>query len=85
MAWEIVAIWAIVIGTLIWFRRDEDRLRSRKLAAQARYFATAAPYRHRQKPAALTNGPVPPQAQVHRRYLDAIRAKRDSAVMAPQR
>ena len=29
MAWEILAIWAIVILTVTWFFRDEQRLRSR--------------------------------------------------------
>lgn len=44
---ELAAIWTILTITLIWFARDERRLREEKLMARARYFATAAHYRHR--------------------------------------
>ena len=47
MAWELIAVWAIVIATLIWFVRDERRRHARKLDAMARHFATAAAWRHR--------------------------------------
>ena len=46
MAWELLAIWAIVIATLIWFVRDERRLAAQRLEARARHFATAPAYRH---------------------------------------
>lgn len=46
MAWELVAIWAIVLLTLIWFVRDERRLRAeRELAEAAGYYAHASKYR----------------------------------------
>ena len=74
MAWEIVAIWAIVVATLVWFRRDEDRERSKALAEQARYFATAPRYRHRHIPKSEPLAETPPQAMVHRRYLDLLKS-----------
>lgn len=47
MAWEILAMWAIVLTTIIWFIRDEKRLRSEaELKRAARYFAHAPQYRH---------------------------------------
>ncbi|MBF0680532.1 MAG: hypothetical protein IR164_16530 [Devosia sp.] len=81
MPWEIVAIWAIVIVTLTWFRRDEERLRSHRLAEQARYFATASRYRHRPETPKQTAEPIPAQALVHRHYLDLLKS---GAAMAPQ-
>ena len=47
MAWELLAMWAIVIGTIIWFIRDEKRLRAEaELQRAARYYAHAPKYRH---------------------------------------
>lgn len=47
MAWELLAMWAIVIATVIWFIRDEKRLRAEaELKRAARYYAHAPQYRH---------------------------------------
>lgn len=47
MAWELLAMWAIVIATVIWFIRDERRLRAEaELKRAARYYAHAPQYRH---------------------------------------
>lgn len=47
MAWEMLAIWAIVIATFIWFIRDEKRLHAEAaLKRAARYYAHAPQYRH---------------------------------------
>lgn len=47
MAWELLAMWAIVIVTLIWFVRDEKRLRAEAdIERASRYYAHAAKYRH---------------------------------------
>ena len=47
MAWELLAIWAIVLATLTWFVRDERRLKAeRELAEAAGYYAHASKYRH---------------------------------------
>ena len=47
MAWELLAMWAIVIATVIWFIRDEKRLRAdAELQRAARYYAHAPKYRH---------------------------------------
>ncbi|WEK04090.1 MAG: hypothetical protein P0Y65_18190 [Candidatus Devosia phytovorans] len=48
MVWELLAMWAIVITTLVWFFRDEKRLKAdAELARAASYYAHAATYRHR--------------------------------------
>ena len=47
MAWELLAMWAIVIVTVVWFIRDERRLRAEDdLKRAARYYAHAPQYRH---------------------------------------
>tara|TARA_R110002020_G_scaffold102381_2_gene240448 strand:+ start:1228 stop:1479 length:252 start_codon:yes stop_codon:yes gene_type:complete len=37
MAWQIVAIWAVVMVTITWFVRDERRLIANASLAQARF------------------------------------------------
>ncbi|MCW5721223.1 MAG: hypothetical protein KIS86_08780 [Devosia sp.] len=76
MAWEIVAIWAICIGTLLWFRHDERRIRSERLDRHARYFASAPAYRHQVAVPAAARVPTPPQAKAHQRYLDLLERTR---------
>lgn len=47
MAWQLLAMWGIVIVTITWFVRDERRLRAEAaLAEAARYYAHAPKYRH---------------------------------------
>ena len=47
MAWELLALWMIVVGTVVWFIRDEKRLRlNADLERAARYYAHAPKYRH---------------------------------------
>ena len=46
MVWQLAAIWIIVITTLLWFIRDERRVRAVRLERQARYFAHAPQYRY---------------------------------------
>lgn len=59
MAWELLAIWAIVILAVTWFVRDERRLAADKgLAAAARYYAHAPQYRHIAAPS-VTEMPAP--------------------------
>lgn len=45
LAWEVLAIWAIVIAIIIWFVRDERRLAWNRIEAQARHFAVHPPAR----------------------------------------
>ncbi len=47
MAWELLAIWAIVAATLIWFFRDEKRRSEARLMKAAELYATGAVWRHR--------------------------------------
>jgi type II secretory pathway component PulK len=47
MILHLLAIWSIVIATLVWFVHDEMRRRSQaRLATAARYYAFAGEYRH---------------------------------------
>ena len=47
MAWQLLAMWGIVIVTITWFVRDERRLRAdAELAKAASYYAYAPKYRH---------------------------------------
>lgn len=58
MAWELFAIWAIVVATTVWFVRDEKRRRrDADIAYAARYYAHAPKYRHVTVEQAL---PAPP-------------------------
>ena len=64
MAWQLLAMWIIVVATVIWFIRDEKRLRAEaELARAARYYAHAPKYRHirAEEPAAA---PVPQPRRV---------------------
>lgn len=76
MAWEIVVIWAIVIATLVWFHRDERRIKAERLAHRARYFATAPAYRY--EIAVSAQPAAAPQARAHRRYLDLLQQTRSA-------
>ena len=52
MVWQLLAIWAIVIVTTIWFVRDETRRRrDADIERGARYYAHADKYRHLVAPA----------------------------------
>ena len=64
IAWQLLAIWAIVLGTIVWFVRDERRLEAdQALARAARYYAHAP----RRAAAPQTPAPLP------RRRIGAIR------------
>ncbi len=44
---QLAAIWVIVLASIIWFVRDEVRLRRMaRLEQAARYYAEAPQYRH---------------------------------------
>lgn len=75
MAWQLLAMWGIVIVTITWFVRDERRLRAdAALAEAARYYAHAPKYRH---VAVDEPAPVPAQrvgglSKTQRAYLRAL-------------
>ncbi|MET3927297.1 hypothetical protein [Devosia sp. 2618] len=47
MVWELVAMWAIVVATFIWFFRDEKRVKAdAALERAARYYAHAPQFRY---------------------------------------
>lgn len=58
MAWELLAMLAIVIATLVWFVRDERRMRAdEELAQSTQYYAHATKYR----PVVVKQPPTAPQ------------------------
>jgi hypothetical protein len=77
MAWELLAIWAIVAVTIIWFNRDERRLATEKLYARARHFATAPAYQHQARspatlPVLLRDEDLDKRAELQRRFREAM-------------
>ena len=82
MAWQLLAIWAIVTLAVIWFLRDEKRRRSdAALQRAARYYAHAPKYRH------VSANPVPmPETVLPRRSGGLTQEQRAfiTALMAPQ-
>lgn len=62
MAWEILAIWIIVILAITWFVRDEKRRKAElAIARAARYYAHAPKYRHRPAERFDAAPPEPPR------------------------
>ena len=60
MAWELLAIWMIVIVAVTWFVRDEKRRTAdADIARAARYYAFSPKYRN--APAELRYAPLPPR------------------------
>ena len=82
MAWQILAMWVIVIGTIVWFVRDERRLRAEAaLVAAAAYYAHAPKYRFQSSPAPVTPAPARRTgglSDTQRKFLQAL-AKQDTA------
>jgi hypothetical protein len=77
MLLQLLALWGIVIVAIIWFVRDERRLRAdAELARAASYYAHAPKYRHvaADEPAAV---PVPARqvgglTKTQRQFLKAF-------------
>ena len=45
MVFQLVAMWLIVVATVVWFVRDERQRSASKLRLQARHFAVTPHYR----------------------------------------
>ena len=50
MLWQLLAIWAIIGVTLVWFIRDERRVPLERYREQARRFALDPAFRHQPAP-----------------------------------
>lgn len=48
MAWELLAIWGIVICVIAWFIRDESQARKSRLEALAQAYSISPDWRHRE-------------------------------------
>ena len=75
MAWQLLAMWGIVIATITWFVRDERRLRAdAELAEAASYYAHAPKYRHLavDEPVAVPARRVGGLTSKQREYLQAF-------------
>ncbi|KKC31511.1 hypothetical protein WH91_18940 [Devosia psychrophila] len=63
MAWELLAIWVIVIVAVTWFIRDEKRRTAdADIARASRYYAFSPKYRH--VPARFRYAPLPPRQTI---------------------
>ncbi len=78
MFWEILAIWIIVVATLIWFFRDERRIGDDRLKAQARRFATESIWRHRAsgEPAPVRPYRADTVTDIQRKFAEEMRRQR---------
>lgn len=80
MAWELLAILALVASSLVWFAHDEKRRRMERLDEQARYYATARPFRHRlaMPIRAMPRVPARPRGltDVQRKFLEEYAKRR---------
>lgn len=75
MAWQLLAMWGIVIVTITWFVRDERRLRAEaELAGAVSYYAHAPKYRHVavDEPVAVPTRRVGGLSPKQREYLKAL-------------
>ncbi|HTN61778.1 MAG TPA: hypothetical protein VL147_09500 [Devosia sp.] len=74
MVFQVLAMWMIVLATIAWFMRDEQRRRDTMLSAQALAYAKAPHYRH--QPPAEPPMPMPRQAGLRaadRAYFETLR------------
>ncbi len=74
MSWQLVAIWAIVSGTLIWFMRDERVMRRIRQNGRVQCFVPAPAPSLRGVPAPGTfSNDSPDVIAARQRFVDAIR------------
>jgi len=82
MAWELLAMWAIVIVAVTWFVRDERRLKAdARLAKAARYYAHAPKYAFAARTVPQPAAPKPRSGSLlrnDRAYFDTLISKRAS-------
>jgi len=80
MAWELLAIWTIVIVAVTWFVRDERRLKAdARLTKAARYYAHAPKYAFAARSVAQPDAPKPRSGSLlrnDRAYFDTLISKR---------
>lgn len=75
MAWQILAIWAIVMGTITWFIRDERRLIANATMAQAAFFYERPRADESEGPALAQGHPLPRRhglSSADRQFLKAL-------------
>lgn len=74
MSWQLVAIWVIVSGTLIWFVRDERVMRRIRQSGRVQRFVAAPASSLRDVPARGTfRNDSPDAIAARQRFVDAIR------------
>ena len=78
MIFQVVAMWLIVLATIVWFRRDEKRRRDGALSAQALAYAKTPYYRHPAPAESAPSMPIARQAGLRaadRAYFETLRRK----------
>jgi len=77
MAWGVLAIWAIVAVTLVWFIRDEQRRRHAARPEQA--VVAATPAREAPAPSRPANAPRPHLSRADLAFIEALRVRGETA------
>ncbi|GEM_PF-1986546 len=74
MSWQLVAIWVIVSGALIWFMRDERVLRRiRQNGRLQRFVSAPAPSLGRAPAPSAFRTDSPEAVAARQRFVDAMR------------
>lgn len=73
IAWQLLAIWAIVLSTIVWFVRDERRLEEERVLARAARYYAHVPKRQSIRPEPI---PLPKPRSGSIRYSDRAYFKR---------
>jgi hypothetical protein len=77
MVWQVLAMWMLVVGTTVWFVRDERRLIANAALAQAKSFNARQPryrYQSNPAPAAAMVKPVKRSAALTRTQREFLQA-----------
>jgi hypothetical protein len=83
MVFQLLAMWLIVVVTLVWFVRDERQRGAGKLRLQALHFAAAPHYRGAyREPEAVSPPPLrrPTLSAADRAFLEAFVSKARTGV-----
>lgn len=77
MIWQVLLMWVLVIATLVWFVRDERRLKAEAAQAQARQF-------NRTRPRGPIFGPRPMDVPLAARRTGGLTVAQRCALMTLQ-
>jgi len=78
MVWELLAIWAVIAASIIWFFHDESKEQRSKLNQRARALARTPAWHQSQPVISAQVAPRDPQRQteIQRKFLEEMRRLR---------